>query len=80
MRSPRVDLRKADTDKHDKSVTHINAKKQTLGTQLEDSNIYNDANKDKLKALLLDQAYLVKELGQVEADWLEQQEFLEAVG
>jgi ATP-binding cassette subfamily F protein 3 len=46
--------------------------------QLEDSDIYSDANKEKLKTLLLDQAYLVKELSQIEADWLEQQEFLEA--
>ncbi|MES2049493.1 MAG: ATP-binding cassette domain-containing protein [Pseudomonadota bacterium] len=64
----------------EEQMAKLNTKKQTIGTQLEDSNIYNDANKDKLKALLLDQAYLVKELGQVEADWLEQQEFLEAVG
>ena len=64
----------------EEQLAKLNAKKQTLGTQLEDSNIYNEVNKDKLKALLLDQAYLVKELGQVEADWLEQQEFLEAVG
>ena len=64
----------------EEQMAKLNSKKQVLGSQLEDSNIYNDANKDKLKALLLDQAYLVKELGQVEADWLEQQEFLEAVG
>ena len=63
----------------EEQLAKLNAKKQTLATQLEDSNIYHDANKDKLKALLLDQAYLVKELGQIEADWLEQQEFLEAV-
>ena len=64
----------------EEQMAKLNTKKQAIGVQLEDSNIYNDANKDKLKALLLDQAYLVKELGQVEADWLEQQEFLEAVG
>lgn len=64
----------------EEQMAKLNTKKQALGVQLEDSNIYNDGNKDKLKALLLDQAYLVKELGQVEADWLEQQEFLEAVG
>jgi ATP-binding cassette subfamily F protein 3 len=34
-------------------------------------------NEDKLKNLLLEQAYVVKELEQLEADWLEQQEFLE---
>lgn len=60
-------------------MARLNAKKQDISAQLEDSNIYSDANKEKLKGLLLDQAYLVKELEQTEADWLEQQEFLEAV-
>ncbi len=64
----------------EEQMAMLNSKKQAIADQMEDSNIYNDANKDKLKALLLDQAYLVKELGQVEADWLEQQEYLEAVG
>ena len=66
--------------KLEEQIAKLTAKKQATATQLEDSAIYNDANKDKLKALLLDQAYLVKELGEIEADWLEQQEFLEAVG
>jgi ATP-binding cassette subfamily F protein 3 len=60
-------------------MAKLNGKKQTIAAQLEDSNIYSDANKEKLKALLLDQAYLVKELSEVEASWLEQQEYLEAV-
>ena len=64
----------------EEQMAKLNTTKQTIAAQLEDGDIYSDANKDKLKALLLDQAYLVKELGQVEADWLEQQEFLEAVG
>ncbi|MBY0570249.1 MAG: ATP-binding cassette domain-containing protein, partial [Burkholderiaceae bacterium] len=59
-------------------MTKLNSKKKDIDVQLEDSDIYSDANKEKLKTLLLDQAYLVKELSQIEADWLEQQEFLEA--
>jgi ATP-binding cassette subfamily F protein 3 len=59
-------------------MAKLNSKKKDIDVQLEDSDIYSDANKEKLKTLLLDQAYLVKELSQIEADWLEQQEFLEA--
>jgi ATP-binding cassette subfamily F protein 3 len=53
--------------------------KADIDRQLEDSEIYSDANKEKLKALLLDQAKLTKELEQLEGDWLEQQEALEAI-
>jgi ATP-binding cassette subfamily F protein 3 len=55
-----------------------NLKKEELTQKLADSEIYNDANKEKLKTLLLEQANLTKELEQLEIDWLEQQEFLEA--
>ncbi|MFZ6744495.1 ATP-binding cassette domain-containing protein [Undibacterium sp. JH2W] len=63
----------------EEQMAKLNIKKKDIDAQLEDGDIYNDANKEKLKTLLLDQAYVVKELGQIEADWLEQQEFLEAV-
>ncbi|MFZ6756485.1 ATP-binding cassette domain-containing protein [Undibacterium sp. Ji50W] len=62
----------------EEQMAKLNLKKKDIDVQLEDSDIYNDANKEKLKTLLLDQAYVVKELGQIEADWLEQQEYLEA--
>ena len=60
----------------EEQMAKLNIKKKDIDVLLEDGDIYNDANKEKLKALLLDQAYVVKELGQIEADWLEQQEFL----
>jgi ATP-binding cassette subfamily F protein 3 len=62
----------------EEQMAKLNLKKDEYSKQLEDSAIYDDANKEKLKNLLLDQAYVVKELNQMEADWLEQQEFLEA--
>jgi ATP-binding cassette subfamily F protein 3 len=62
----------------EEQMAKLNLKKDDYSKQLEDSGIYDDANKDKLKNLLLEQAYVVKELEQLEADWLEQQEFLEA--
>ena len=62
----------------EEQMAKLNVKKDDYSKQLEDSTIYDDANKEKLKNLLLDQAYVVKELNQLEVDWLEQQEFLEA--
>jgi ATP-binding cassette subfamily F protein 3 len=62
----------------EEQMAKLNVKKDDYSKQLEDSAIYDDANKEKLKNLLLDQAYVVKELNQLEGDWLEQQEFLEA--
>src|SRR5450830_1167615 len=64
----------------EEQMAKLNMKKAAIDAQLEDSDIYSDANKEKLKGLLMDQAYVVKELETTEADWLEQQEFLEAVG
>lgn len=49
----------------------LGAEKQTVEEQLADTELYNDDNKDKLKQLLTDQAYLQKELDQAEIDWLD---------
>ena len=48
----------------------LSEQKTEIETQLADPELYNDENKDKLKQLLTDQAYLQKELDQAEADWL----------
>jgi len=62
----------------EEQMAKLNQKKADYSKQLEESGIYDDGNKEKLKNLLLDQAYVAKELASLEADWLEQQEFLEA--
>ena len=45
--------------------------KQVIEEKLSDNDLYSDENKDKLKQLLADQAYVQKELDQAEADWLD---------
>ena len=45
--------------------------KQVIEEKLSDNDLYSDDNKDKLKQLLADQAYMQKELDQAEAEWLE---------
>jgi ATP-binding cassette subfamily F protein 3 len=61
----------------DEQMAKLNARKETVDARLADPAIYDDANKEELKSLILDQAYLAKELEQLETEWLEQQEALE---
>jgi ATP-binding cassette subfamily F protein 3 len=56
-----------------------NARKAELEGRLAEPDIYADARKDELKQLLFEQATLNKELEQLEGEWMEQQEALEAV-
>jgi ATP-binding cassette subfamily F protein 3 len=60
-------------------MERLNSRKSDLETQLADAAIYADANKDKLKQALFEQAQIIKELEQLEAEWLEQQDALEAI-
>jgi ATP-binding cassette subfamily F protein 3 len=61
----------------DEQMTKLGARKQLVDAKLTDPSIYAEANKEELKALIVDQAYLAKELEQLETEWLEQQEALE---
>lgn len=55
----------------------LSDEKSALEEKLADADLYNDENKDTLKQLLTDQAYIQKELDQAEADWLDASEALE---
>jgi len=57
----------------------LGAERTSIEAQLGDTELYTDDNKEKLKGLLSDQAYLQKELDQAEADWLEATEAHEAL-
>jgi ATP-binding cassette subfamily F protein 3 len=50
-------------------MARLNARKGEIETRLGDPAVYQDA--EALKGLLLDQAYVAKELEQVETEWLE---------
>ena len=58
-------------------MAKLNARKAAIDGQLADPAIYDEAKKDALKALIVDQAYVVRELSQLEAEWLALQEQLE---
>jgi ATP-binding cassette subfamily F protein 3 len=63
----------------DEQMAKLNARKEITDARLADPAIYDAGNKEELKTLVLDQAYLVKELEQLETEWLEQQEALEQI-
>ena len=62
----------------EEQIAKLNAKKAGIDAQLADQAIYDHANKERLKTLLSDQAYCIKELAQLEGEWLEKQSELEA--
>jgi ATP-binding cassette, subfamily F, member 3 len=64
----------------DEQMAKLGARKSQVDARLADPAIYEDAHKDELKALILDQAWLAKELEQLETEWLEQQDALEQLG
>jgi ATP-binding cassette subfamily F protein 3 len=63
----------------EEQMAKLNAQKSAIDARLADPQIYGEANKEALKALILDQAYVARELALLEAEWLEQQERLEAL-
>jgi ATP-binding cassette, subfamily F, member 3 len=64
----------------DEQIAKLSARKNQVDARLAEPAVYDDANKEELKALILDQAYLAKELEQLETEWLEQQDALEQLG
>jgi ATP-binding cassette subfamily F protein 3 len=59
-------------------MARLNAQKADIEARLGDPALYADERKDELRRLLLDQAYVGKELESLEAEWLEKQAELEA--
>ena len=59
-------------------LARLGAQKTDIEARLGDPALYAEERKDDLRKLLLDQAYVGKELAQLEAEWLEKQAQLEA--
>ncbi len=58
-------------------IARLNAKQADMEARLADPAIYLDASKEALATVLRDQAYIGKELGQLEGEWLDKQAALE---
>ncbi|MCP5276815.1 MAG: ATP-binding cassette domain-containing protein [Thiobacillus sp.] len=63
----------------EEQMDRLNARKTELDGELAAPDIYAEVNKDRLKAFLYEQAQVAKELEQLEAEWMEQQEALESL-
>ncbi|WP_035625980.1 ATP-binding cassette domain-containing protein [Herminiimonas sp. CN] len=61
----------------EEQIAKRNEQKAQIDAQLAEPGIYDAANKARLKTLLTDQTFYTKDLAQLEAEWLEQQEELE---
>ncbi len=60
-------------------ISRLNARKAELEGRLADPALYQDASKEALETMLRDQAYIGKELGLLEGEWLEKQAQLEHI-
>jgi ATP-binding cassette subfamily F protein 3 len=60
-------------------MERLNARKSELEGQLADPAVYADANRETLKQALFEQAQIVRELEQLEGEWLEQHDALEVL-
>jgi ATP-binding cassette subfamily F protein 3 len=63
----------------EEKMAKLNAQKAAIDARLADPASYGETRKETLKALIVDQAYVARELAQLEAEWLEQQQRLEQV-
>ena len=57
----------------------LHGEQSRLHDELLEPALYEDANKNRLKELLLRKAQVDKELEEIEGEWLETQEALEAL-
>ena len=63
----------------DEQMAKLQAKKATIDAALLDPTIYDAQNKDRLKTLVADQAFVARDLETLELEWLTLQEQLEAL-
>jgi ATP-binding cassette subfamily F protein 3 len=63
----------------EEQMAKLNAKKAGIDARLLEPAVYEADKKDELKTLVADQAFLVRDLGNLEMEWLDLQEQLESL-
>ncbi|MEO8839110.1 MAG: ATP-binding cassette domain-containing protein, partial [Herbaspirillum sp.] len=63
----------------EEKIAQCQSQKAALDQRLVAPDLYDTEHKEELKTLLSDQAYQIKELTQLENEWLQQQEALEQI-
>ncbi|MDB5806899.1 MAG: transporter [Betaproteobacteria bacterium] len=61
----------------EEQMAKLNERKKVVDARMAAPAIYEEANKEELKSLVLDQAYIARELEELESEWLEKQAELE---
>jgi ATP-binding cassette subfamily F protein 3 len=64
----------------EEKIAKRNVQMTEIEAKLSDQSIYDAAKKAELKTILTDQTYYKKDLEQLEAEWLKEQEALESIG
>ncbi|MCB1864391.1 MAG: ATP-binding cassette domain-containing protein [Chromatiales bacterium] len=65
-------------ERAERKLDEVAKRRKALEAELADAGIYNDANKERLKALLVEQAYVDRDHEAAETAWMEASEALEA--
>ena len=76
-RSRRRPLKSA-VERWETTISQLESRRDALQQQLADPALYLEQNKERLRALLDDQALVVKDLVAAEGQWLKASEALEA--
>jgi ATP-binding cassette subfamily F protein 3 len=63
----------------EEQMAKLNARKAEVDARLLEPAVYEADKKEELKTLVADQAFLARDLGQLETEWLELQEQLESL-
>ena len=62
---------KKSVDRLERKIEELNRKIETIDEQLADPSLYEAENTEKMTALLQDKAYLAKDVGELEEQWME---------
>ena len=63
----------------EEQIAKLSAQRKAVDEKMADPTTYEEGNKEALKALVLDQAYLAREIETLETEWLEKQAELESL-
>jgi ATP-binding cassette subfamily F protein 3 len=63
----------------EEQMAKLNVRKAEVDARLLEPAVYEADKKEELKTLVADQAFLARDLGQLESEWLDLQEQLESL-
>lgn len=58
-------------DRLERKIEQLNQQRDALDIQLADPDLYSEENSEKVSSLMQDKAYLVKDIGELEEQWMQ---------